>query len=257
MVKAAATSLAKALEGIDAKTTVILDGCPPEYERLFDSLFAGRRGYSRISTPAVGNAATFAKQIEILSRDAAEAEYLYFSEDDYIYRPDAFRAMMGFMEADGVDFVTPLDHPDAYQPDRERENSGAIRVTPHCHWRETSSTCCTFMLKSSTLPSARKSLEYYTRGCADYLMWPLITKKGIYSPRAVIGGALKYLFCKPRNWICAIPLFAWLKLGPRLLFAPRFRLWSPMPTLAVHLCKPSLPPMWERFGQDIKELHET
>lgn len=104
MVKAAATSLAKALEGIDAKTTVILDGCPPEYERLFDSLFAGRRGYSRISTPAVGNAATFAKQIEILSRDAAEAEYLYFSEDDYIYRPDAFRAMMGFMEADGVDY---------------------------------------------------------------------------------------------------------------------------------------------------------
>lgn len=242
MVKATAISLSKAIKGIDVKTTVILDGCSREYEQFFDSVFGGCKGYSRISTPAIGNAATYAKQLEILSRDASEAEYLYFSEDDYLYRSCAFLAMMDFLKVGGVDFVTPLDHPDGYQPDRERENAGVIRVSAHCHWREAASTCCTFMLKSSTFLAARKSLAYYTHGCADYLMWLLLTKKGVYSPSCVFGGATKYIFGRPRNWMNVIPACAWLKLGPRLLLAPRFRLWSPMPSLAVHLCKPSLPP---------------
>ena len=77
----------------------------------------------------------------------------------------------------------------------------------------------------------------------DFIMGELLTKKDVFSPRAVAGGVIKYMFSRDHNWINLIPALAWLKLGPRLIFAPRFRLWSPMPTLAVHLCKPSLPPI--------------
>ena len=250
MVKATTSSLARAISGLRVKLTVIFDGCPDEYERLFEDAFGGGRmqgvDYFPVATPSIGNAATYAKQLEILSADAAEAKFLYFSEDDYLYREDAFRAMMAFLQVEGVDIVTPLDHPDAYQRDREWTNAGRIRFSAHCHWREVASTCCTFMLKSATMPRAFKSLSYYSKGGSDFVMGMLLTRKGMYSPRNVLGGALRWLFGRPRNWMCAIPFLAWLKLGPRLLFAPRFRLWSPMPTLAVHLCRPSLPPFaWE------------
>ena len=155
--------------------------------------------------------------------------------------------MMDFLNEEGVDFVTPLDHPDGYQRDRENAMTSVVRVSKWCHWKEISSTCCTFMLKSDTMQLARNSLSYYANGGTDFIMGLLLTKKGVFSPSVVIGGAIQYVFGRPRNWMCGIHLLAWLKLGPRLVFAPRFRLWSPMPTLAVHLCTPSLPP----FGQMI------
>ena len=248
MVKATTDSLANAIEGIGVRLTVILDGCPPSYEQLFDDVFADGRingvDYRRISTQAIGNSATYGRQMDILSSEAADSEFLYFSEDDYIYREEAFAAMMDFLKQPGVDFVTPIDHPDVYQEDRERQMSSAIRVSAHCHWREVSSTCCTFMLKSSVWKRARKSLAYYAEGGSDYLMGELLTKKDVFSPVAVFGGAVRYALTGRHNWMNLIPALAWLKHGPRLLWAPKFRLWSPMPTLAVHLCKPSLPPFF-------------
>lgn len=249
MVKATTISLANALKGIKVKLVVIFDGCPLEYERLFHQTFGEGNmpnvDYSHVVTQSIGNSATYARQLEILSTATSEAQFLYFSEDDYIYQGSAFGAMMDFLHEEGVDFVTPLDHPDGYQRDREGALAGLVRVTNMCHWREVSSTCCTFMLKSLTMPRAFKSLTYYANGGSDYIMGLLLTKKGVFSPRAVIGGAVQYAIGKPRNWMSCIPLSAWLKLGPRLFFSPRFHLWSPMPTLAVHLCIPSLPPLAE------------
>ena len=257
MVEATTASLANALVGFKVKLVVILDGCPPEYERLFNETFGSREhetvDFSCISTPSIGNNATYAKQLEILSAVASEARYLYFSEDDYIYKDDAFVAMMDFLNQDGVDFVTPLDHPDGYQRERENHMASVVRASKWCHWKEVSSTCCTFMLKSDTMPMAKKSLSYYANGGSDFIMGLLLTKKGVFSPSVVIGGAIKYVFGRQRNWMCGIPLLAWLKLGPRLIYAHRFRLWSPLPTLAVHLCTPSRPPFAELIlGKCIK-----
>lgn len=249
MVEATAASLANALVGFNVKLVVILDGCPSEYERLFNETFGSGKvenvDYSCISTLSIGNTATYAKQLEILSAVASKAKYLYFSEDDYIYKDSAFVAMMDFLNEEGVDFVTPLDHPDGYQRDRENFMTSVVRVSKWCHWKEISSTCCTFMLKSDTMLMAKKSLSYYANGGSDFIMGLLLTKKGVFSPSVVIGGAIKYVFGRPRNWMCGIPLLAWLKLGPRLVCAPRFRLWAPLPTLAVHLCTPSRPPFAE------------
>lgn len=247
MVKATTTSLAQALSGIRTKLIVLLDGCDGKYENLFDRAFEGGRvdgvEYERISTPAIGNQATYGKQLELLAALSKVTDNLYFSEDDYIYRPHAFRTMIEFLQEPGVDIVTPLDHPDNYQRDRESYLKGVIRVSADCHWREIGSTCCTFMLKSTDIARAHKSLSYYAEGGSDYVMGLLLTKFGCYSLSTVVGGGFRYLFGKPRNWMQLIHLLAWLKLRFRLVFAPRFRLWSPMPSLAVHLCKPSLPPL--------------
>ena len=257
MVKATTTSLARALAGIRTRLVVILDGCGSEYEQLFDAVFLTSQvdgvDYERIATPAIGNNATYRKQLELLSELSEDAEYLYFSEDDYLYEAQAFSEMMEFLQKPGVDFVTPLDHPDYYQPDRERALRCSIRATVRRHWREIGTTCCTFMLKSADLARARQSLSYYARGGSDYVMGLLLTKFGCYSLSSVIGGVFRYWFCKPRNWMQVIPAIAWLKLGLRLPLAPRFRLWSPMPSLTVHLCIPSLPPLSARLVSNMRE----
>lgn len=250
MVEATTDSLAKALLGVRTRLIVLLDGCGDEYAHLFDRFFANGQvpgvDYERIATDAIGNHATYRRQLELLSESAQEARFLYFSEDDYIYETGAFRAMMAFLEEPGVDFVTPLDHPDSYAKDNPNVAESIIRCSQDCHWRSVASTCCTFMLKSETLARARKSLSYYAEGGTDFVMGELLTKRDVYSARKVLGGALRYVLTR-RNWMTAIPAYSWLKLGLRLPLAPRFTIWSPMPTLAVHLCKPSLPPHYAKL----------
>lgn len=245
MVRATTVSLAKAIRGLNVKLAVVLDGCPDEYAQLFDVTFKDVENvdYERLSTPSIGNHATYAKQLELLSSFSTLSEYLYFSEDDYIYKENAFVVMMDFLKQPDVDFVTPLDHPDGYQREREGALLGRIRVSSYCHWRDIASTCCTFMMKSAILSKAAPSLAYYAHGGSDYIMWILLTKKTTFSPLTVVGGVFDYF--GTRNWMNLIPVIAWVKLGMRLLLRPRFSLWSPMPTLSVHLCRPSLPPLGE------------
>lgn len=248
MVKDTTLSLSKALAGIRVKLIVILDGCDDLYDKLFDDVFAENRivgvDYERVSTPAIGNHATYAKQLSLLKAYSSEAEYLYFSEDDYMYSEGAFRAMMDFLTYPDVDFVSPLDHPDSYQSGRELVLKSVIRISQYCHWREIGSTCCTFMCSSKIFEKAFRSLSYYADGGSDYLMGMLLTKRGCFSLNAVLGGVVRYCFSNRRNWMCLIPALAWAKLRFRLVFSPKFRMWSPIPTLAVHLCEPSLPPFY-------------
>ena len=250
MVRDTNASLASSLCGIRTKLLVILDGCDAEYEKLFDETFAGGKvegvDYERISTPKIGNHPTYKKQLEWLEGEVGEAENLYFSEDDYIYDRAAFRKMMDCLREPGVDFVSPLDHPDAYRreafgyPSKVREMAGG-------KWKTTGSTCCTFMLRSDGFAAKKSALAWYAEGGADYEMWTLVTKDGVFSPKLVIGGILRHIFHRDENsWMLAIPVICWLKLRTRL-FSKRFKLWTPLPTLAVHLCVPSLPPNYERL----------
>ena len=136
MVVATTASMAVALRGLVVRLVVILDGCP-DYEDIFVDAF----GFSEsidleiVRTGAIGNQATWGKQLEILS-SVSNSDLVYFSEDDYIYSADAFQAMLDFIKTTDVDFVTPLDHPDRYNERLEKIHPSYVLVSKFCRLRQ-------------------------------------------------------------------------------------------------------------------------
>lgn len=243
-------SLAEALERFDGRIRliVILDGCPPEYEAVFRRFFpdSGAVRMDFVRTPEIGNQATFAKQIEVLLA-AEDADLVYFSEDDYLYAPDAFKAMAKFIRHSGAAFVTPLDHPDRYNQRLEKPRPSAIRVSAHSHWRTVGTSCLTFMTSRDVLLRSHEALETYARGAMDGTMWLGITKEDVFNPAILFRAAIFFLFRVKAGFGAFMPLCAWKSHGACLLTRPRFDLWAPMPTLAVHLSSTSLPLFAEKF----------
>ena len=96
LIKATTESLAVSLTefGLPVKLHVILDGCPQKFNGFFANQFRNARNVEVTieETPAIGNAATFGRQVEFLL-NAGDSRFVYFSEDDYLYKPFAFTAM--------------------------------------------------------------------------------------------------------------------------------------------------------------------
>ena len=256
MVKATTESLAIALSGLSVKLIIILDGCPSEYEDIFLEKFPNhglvddttiRVDMVIIKTPSIGNQATWARQIdELLS--VTDAPYLYFSEDDYLYKPFAFYAMIDFLNRNSeASFCTPLDHPDRYRRNIVETQRVSIEVSPYCHWREASTTCLTFMMRRECLPKVRRMFYTFVKGNIDGTMWFGITKDLVFNVPVLLKAAIRYFFCRNADFGRMLPLAAWKWHGIRLLWSRRYRLWSPLPTLAIHLSSVSLPLSAECF----------
>ncbi len=246
LVRATTRSLAASLAGFDGavRLFVILDGCP-SFRDFFTEAFApvGNVQISFEDTPSIGNQATYARQFEILLKQT-DADYLYFSEDDYIYYGNAFAAMADFLNQKGVDFITPLDHPDRYN--HALGNKGplrkeTIRVSRHCHWRTAESSCMTFMTTRRVFAEAQALIATYGTGAMDGTMWVALTKTGVFNPVKILSAALAYILGLDRPFVFYMPLCAWKHSGIHLLTTRRFSLWQPIPTLAVHLSRTSLP----------------
>lgn len=256
MVQATARSLANSLAGFvgEVRLFVILDGCP-SYRAFFEDALSSARNValSFEDTPSIGNHATYARQYEILLGQT-DADYLYFSEDDYLYDSNAFAAMTDFLDQEGVDFVTPLDHPDRYN--HALGNKGplrkeTIRVSRHCHWRTAESSCMTFMTTRSVFDEAQALIATYGTGAMDGTMWVALTKTGVLNPLKLFPAAVAYALHLDRPFVFYVPLCAWKHCGLHLLTSRRFSLWQPIPTLAVHLSRLSLPLHSEDLMADI------
>ena len=254
MVKETTMSLAWALNGIRSKLVVILDGCDYKYERLFDSIFAGGKvpgvDYELVKTPSIGNHATYAKQLEILQSYSNQGQFFYFSEDDYIYKRNAFSEMMGFLRNLDVDFVTPLDHPDRYRQVIPESRRVAIKHSKHCHWREAGTTCCTFMTKRQVLIAAGRLLASYGNGSCDVALWLGLTKDCVFRFFSIAIDVCRFIFGVKKNWNRCVAVSAWRHHHVRLLTTRKYRLWGPMPTLAVHLARTSISPCAEDILSD-------
>ncbi len=253
LVRATTDSISKAVGKIKGRIRfcVILDGCSSEYRRIFELFFpvGGNTDLEIIQTSAVGNLKTYAKQLDVLL-SANETEFVYFSEDDYLYTPDAFLAMIDFMRESEVDFVTPLDHPDLYHGafTKFREKWEAqIRISAYGHWQSIRSTCLTFMTSPRVLNEAHSILERYSKGALDYPMWLGITKKDVLNIKIIAYAVCMYVLRKKIRNRALYTLWAWKSLGRRILKTRRFGLWSPIPTLAVHLSNQSLPFSSQQF----------
>lgn len=243
MVAATTASLSAALEGLSVRLIVILDGCA-EYEQIFAETFRSSRSVKLeiINTNSIGNQATWGMQLDMLSR-VDDAKYVYFSEDDYIYRPYAFRAMLDFIQQDDVDFVTPLDHPDRYNGRLEKPCSSIVRVSDFCHWRNVPSTCLTFLAKAKVVAESKSIMNSFRYSPEEATMWLGLTKSGIFEVCNLFYVAFRHFIMRRKcKFGDIMGLCTWKRQGIKLLTYPRRELFSPLPSLAVHLASCSLPP---------------
>lgn len=227
-------SFKESLGNLRVKLWAVLDGCPEEYTTLFQKYFdAG--DLVLLPLPGVGNQATFGKQIEILLRQE-DSDLIYFAEDDYFYLPGQFPLMLGFLrDGEGVDFITPYDHPDCYQLDLHHEPKWVTVFAGH-HWRTAASTCLTFLTRKNTLARYESTLRTYSRGNNDCAVWLSLTKRRVFNPLA----PLRFFAKGELYW--KIFVQAWFFCWRQIVFGRPARLWVPLPGLATHLAAGLLSP---------------
>jgi hypothetical protein len=227
-------SFKQSLGDLRAKVWVLLDGCPPEYGELFRRYFEADN-LVFVLLNAVGNRATFAKQIDILL-DQGDSDLVYFAEDDYFYLPGQFRGMVDLLGAHpDVGFVSPYDHPDCYRLELHRQ-AKHLRLYAGRHWRTASSTCLTFLTRKSTLSRKEGVFRTYCRRNYDCSLWLSLTKSSILNPVK----ALRFFLQEPR--FSKIIAKSWIYGWKQILWGDALKLWVPLPGIATHLDVAALSP---------------
>jgi hypothetical protein len=227
-------SFKESLGNLRVKIWVLLDGCPVEYEKLFEKYFVAE-DLVLCRLQGVGNQATFGRQIEILL-EQEESELVYFAEDDYVYLPNHFSLMVEFLRAhEDVHFVTPYDHLDWYSLTIHRRAKW-LRVQSQHHWRTAASTCLTFLTRKRTLQENRQVFRTYCRGNSDCSLWLSLTKQSLFNPIQFV----EFAFRDPH--FAKIITKAWLFCWRQILFGKTMGLWAPVPGIATHLDRHALSP---------------
>lgn len=238
-------SFLKSAGGILIKYFIILDGCPPHFEKIFtDSVPVA--DLTIIRTDSIGNQATFKKQLEILATQT-DAPLVYFAEDDYLYRPHVFKVVLEFFQShQPVDFITTYDHLDYYEhPIHLQAKKGMEITVKGIKWKEVVSTCLTFLTSKEMLQQTMPVLETYCRGNTDGSLWVTLTRK--YG----IGSLLKFRFT---NKTCFYILKKAMKYSFRNFVAgKRYHLWCPVPSISTHLERGHIAPGvdWEKIKEGI------
>ncbi len=228
------SSFRKSLGSLRIKLWAILDGCPCEYQRLFEDHFAPE-DLVVLQVDHLGNRGTFAKQIDILLSQQ-DADLVYFAEDDYLYLAGQFPRMVDFLHTHAdVDFISPYDHPDCYRLQLHRESKW-LRVHEGHHWRTASSTCLTFLTRKTTLARYERTFRTYASRNNDCALWLSLTRHRVYNP------FLFAAFLASRNSDWQIIAKAWRYCWPQILSGRTATLWAPVPSIATHLCAGHLSP---------------
>ena len=225
MFKNCLISFIAALEGIDYKIHFILDSCPRLYTEFIEHLVPSERcSIEQLSN--AGNRNTFLRQIEVLLNQTF-SDNIYFAEDDYLYKKGTFLKILNFLNVSNkVDFVTPYDHPDYYSNTScagkfLHKYRSEIEFYKGMHYRTVSSTTLTFLTTVKVLKETKKHfLRYMTKRLGDYQMWLMLThvKRRTGWARGTI------------NMYLVDPI--------KVLFGKKYRLYSSLPGLAIHLAEP-------------------
>lgn len=227
-------SFRASLGSLRAHVWMILDNCPPAYEAMVRRCFAPD-DVDVVQCNGIGNAATFALQREILSKQTL-SDFVYFAEDDYLYRPGQMQAVVKFLASSpDVHFVTPYDHPDAYALPVSMSKA-IVRIFGGLHWRTVSSTCLTFATRRNTLRLTEKAFSTFSRRNYDSSIWHALTKIGI---REWLRYPVRTNQDLPSvKIILKTFLFGWRYI----FFGRKYTLWSPIPSIATHLQQDGLAP---------------
>ena len=112
-----------------------------------------------------------------------------------------------------------------------------LRVHNDKHWRESNTTCLTFLTTKETLLQTKGVLRTYKKNNYDASIWLSLTKKRLYE-----------LLMRPDclfsdHNILKIWLKAWAFCWKQILFGARYHLWSPVPGIATHMEKTGISPV--------------
>lgn len=241
-------SFRESLGSLRVKLWAILDGCPEEYQALFERYFSPD-DLVPVRLNAAGNRATYSKQIDLLLSQQ-DSEFVYFAEDDYVYLPGQFPLMLAFLrERRDVDFVSPYDHMDCYHLELHRGPKWLTVFHDH-HWRTAASTCLTFLTRKTTLARYERVFRSFSRpGGDDCALWLSLTKHRVFNPAAAFGYLARgefYWKSLPKAW-----LFCW----PQILFGRGAKLWVPVPGVATHLSAGLLSPgiQWTAYMENVAD----
>jgi hypothetical protein len=238
-------SFKESLGPLRVKLWALLDDCPPEYESMFKR-YIDPADLTIVKLNGIGNQATFNKQFDVLLQQQ-DAEIVYFAEDDYLYLPNQFPAMLEFLAAHpDVHFVSPYDHPDCYNLDLHRGPKW-IRAHASHHWRTAASTCLTFLTRKETLARCERVFRSYGRGNFDCSLWLSLTKHRVSNPFAVFRSLVRGVSWK-------ILVKAWWYGWNQILFGKRLTLWVPVPGIATHLDDKALSPNVDWRGRMRQEV---
>jgi hypothetical protein len=238
-------SFQRSLGGLRVKVWAVLDGCPAAYDELFRRYFAAE-DLVLVPMDQVGNHGTFAKQVEILLAQT-DADAVYFAEDDYLYLPGAFSAMLAFLRGGRrVDFVTALDHPDCYSLPLH-DFPKQLQVFQGAHWRSAGSTCLTFLTTKRALEEYEAVFRSYAKGNYDSSLWLSVTKCRILDPVSVVR------FLAMDWFLRRVMVKSWLYGWRQNLFGRRAMLWAPVPSLGLHLDRAHPAPGFDLAAEMLKE----
>lgn len=147
-----ALSLAESLQkGSDSTCFVINDAPDPGAgaEALKERL-----PIELVTQESRGNAGTYRQAVEIALEMGRPGDLIYFAEDDYLYHPDAFPALVEAAETlpPHVGYLTLFEHPNNYNVGRQGvSSSGSVYLVGSQVWRSVISMCMTFAVRIEAL----------------------------------------------------------------------------------------------------------
>jgi hypothetical protein len=236
--KVALESFKAALGNLRVKLWVLLDNCPPEYEKLFTDLWDARDLVLE-RHPGIGNRGTLLRQFQIVA-DQADAELVYLAEDDYVYHPHAFEEMVGFLrDHPEVDFLTPYLHRDIETLSVHQHRQQTLQHGEQT-WKTVKTTTGTFATRRTVFRETKWVFDTLLQKVlfseqSDVGVWLALTKYDIFN----LGSWVTWPF-KSRYWAWSL-FSAWWTCARQIVFGRRYNLWVASPSLCTHLADGLMP----------------
>jgi hypothetical protein len=124
-----------------------------------------------------------------------DEDWVYFSEDDYMHKPDSLVKLQHCIEDVKPDIISLYDHPDRYR-DRPEHNftngKNDIYISRDHHWRTIPSTCMTYGISVKCLKENQDLFEEHKH--VDFNLFPAILGyKGERPNKYLMVGAIPSL----------------------------------------------------------------
>ena len=235
LFKTCCKSFKQALGKIKPKIWFILDSCPDEYEKWIRKNFDDSE-IEILRLSGAGNEKTFEEQIRILSNQDF-SDHIYFAEDDYLYTEDSIEKGLDFLSRSHTDVISLYDNPDYYML-KMHKYKRSYWLEKNLIWKSVSNTTLTFMTSKNILERIKCTLQTFSRKNNDSSIWMSLTKIGLLDFNSIVR------YSRGRDNDLKKILKAYYFSLRAILFQKKIKLMVPTPSLATHIEKNSIAPLF-------------